>query len=152
MAAVFAEGPLTAWVFSPLFHRDPVHFLANVGAILLFGRAIETYFTPRRYALFVLGAAAASTLGAVAVLAAFAPPPHAAYGASGIAFALTGYGIRFLRADERSAVEELLAPFAVVALLFVCYDVASGPYFEPGWFNGAHAVGWIAGGATGLSR
>jgi membrane associated rhomboid family serine protease len=142
---LFLEAPVWSWVLSFFLHRDAVHYLTNVGIILLAGRLVEPYFPPLRYWLFVAAAVGGSVLGGFLVLAAFSSNVVVLYGASGFAYALMGYGLTLGRRGDRDAPENLLLLVGVIALALLCYDVLAGPYFRPDWFNGGHAGGYLVG-------
>lgn len=147
---LFLEAPVGSWVLSFFLHRGVPHYLANVSVILLAGRVVEPHFTRLGYWLFIAASVGGSVLGGLLVLFAFTSDPVVIYGASGFAFALMGYGVTLVRREDRDAVENLLILLGAITLGTVVYDVGVGPFFQPDWFNGGHAGGYLVGVVAGV--
>lgn len=162
-AVVFHERPALAWLLSPFLHRDLAHLVANVVVVALVGRVVEPAFAPRDYVAFLLAAAVLAGLGGYLSKAAFTGAPVTAYGASGVAYAVAGYALRFpfagtsvgvdaLAPDRLLATttpaERVAAVFGVAAVATVAVDVVTGPYLALDWLNGAHLVGLAVGAWT----
>lgn len=165
-AALFYYQPLVAWLFGAFLHRDLVHVGTNLVAVGFLGRVLEPQFGPRRFLGLLLAAGVVSGLGAYLFTVPFADGWVAAYGASGLAYALAGVALTLpLRArgrPEHAAVDAVFAELSVgeglavvvglSALATVGLDLATGPYWAVGWVNGAHLGGFALGVAVGLVR
>lgn len=161
---LFLEYPLLAWAAGGLLHHDLLHLGGNLLAVGFLGRVLEPECSTRGYLGFLLGAAAASGVGAYAFQAPFTALPVAAYGASGLAFALGGYALGLpVRASatprdldalvaELTAAEGLAVLAGVSVLAAVVADLATGPYLSPAWVNGAHLGGVAFGAAVAAAR
>lgn len=157
--ALFLEYPEATWVLSPVLHRDASHFAVNAALLALLGTVVEREFAPSRYLGFLLAAAAVSSALAFAVQAPFTDKHVAAYGASGLVFALATYSLRYTRLRLPRSLDgvadvllgaptpatRLAAVVGVSAVLLVVVDLLSAPYFAPNWVNGAHLGGALVG-------
>src|SRR5215831_18104959 len=87
--AIWSGGPryLYSFLTSAFLHRDLWHIALNLAAIWLMGRAIEPILGTKRMAWLILGSALVSSAVHLAIFGA------AGIGASGIAFALFGFGL-----------------------------------------------------------
>ncbi|MFB6184554.1 MAG: rhomboid family intramembrane serine protease [Haloarculaceae archaeon] len=149
---LFYVRPGLAWVLSPLLHRGPMHAATNALLIGYLGRLVEGHFGTRAYAAFLVAATVGSVTGGYLAIVAFRSGPVAAYGASGIGFALAGYSLQYPFRTDPTPAEWLAAIVGVSAVATVVVDVATGPFFGPLWINGAHAVGLALGVIAGRLR
>jgi membrane associated rhomboid family serine protease len=160
---LFVETPLVAWLLSPFLHIGVLHFTANYLLLWVLGVAIEPTMTRDRYVGLVVVGAAVAGLGAYLSLAPFTTEPIAAYGASGVVYALAMYAlITPIAATLSGAVPleaaltdtqeivQLAALLGVAAALTVVLDIARGPALVAGGVNGAHLGGAAVGMAAGL--
>jgi membrane associated rhomboid family serine protease len=150
-SGIFGVAPAVGWLLSPLLHRGFQHLLANLFGLFILGVPLEKHWSKGRYIGFLIATGYLSTVGGGVLLSVFTNQQIASYGASGIVFALCGYGITHLpRSHSRfSPVQWLVLLFGISALLAVLIDPFTGPYFEPNWINGGHLVGIVAGGIAG---
>jgi membrane associated rhomboid family serine protease len=157
---LFYVRPAMAWPLAYFLHGGVAHVSGNLLLIFFLGRVTEARSSALRYVSFVVGAATASVLGGVLAIALFDDGPVVAYGASGLGFALAGYSLQYLRYVEvppqfdgrpspLSSAEWLAVVVGVAAVFTVAVDVATGPFFDPFWLNGAHAVGLAFGVVVG---
>lgn len=164
--ALFLEYPETMWVLSPVLHRGIEHFAVNVVLLAFLGTLHERQFSPVQYLAFVAIAGAVSSVFAFATQAPFTEKHIAAYGASGIVLALAAYSVSYtpLRRPRTlddlasvlfgatTPVQRLAVLLGISSVLLVLVDLASPPYLEPHWVNGAHLGGVLMGLAVGYLR
>lgn len=151
---LFGVTPRLAWVLSPVLHRGPLHFTANVVGLFALGLPIERRWSLWRYSGFLLAAAYLSTAAGAVFLWYFGNPPISVYGASGVVFALCGFALANLIWErQRLNCPELVAMLlGAVALLAVAVDPITGPYLDPHWINGTHMSGFVLGAVVGWRR
>lgn len=158
--SLFARHPTVAWLFSPLLHAGAVHFVSNVLLICGAGLVVEPELPATTYSAFLCTAAVVSMGGMYLSIAPFVSKQVAAYGASGIAFAVNAYAVSIdslgrrtgteQSIDESSVLLRLMYPIGIVVVGSVLYDVATGPYFTAGWVDGGHLAGVMVGIGFGL--
>lgn len=156
----FLEYPVPAWLLTFFLHASLAHFFANVAIIGFLGRVVEPEFSTQAYLSFLAGTAILSAVGAFLAKAPFTSDPVAAYGASGVGFALAAYSLSFPCRDGEGVLDALrrrnvrvdTTPAEYVAFLFgvaavsmVVFDLFTGPYLTAEWVNGAHLVGIVVG-------
>lgn len=153
-SGIFGVAPTVGWLLSPLLHRGFQHVLANLFGLFILGIPLEKHWSKGRYIGFLVVTGYLSTIGGGVLLSVFTNQQIASYGASGIVFALCGYGLIHLsRSHSRfTLVQWLILLFGISALLTVIVDPLTGPYFEPNWINGGHLVGVITGCIAGWYR
>ncbi|WP_430639399.1 rhomboid family intramembrane serine protease [Haloferax volcanii] len=150
-SGIFGVAPTIGWLLSPLLHRGFQHLLANLFGLFILGVPLEKHWSKKRYLGFLIVTGYLSTVGGGVLLSVFTDQQIASYGASGIVFALGGYGLtHLLRNHSRfSSLHRIVLLFGTSALLTVIIDPFTGPYFGPDWINGGHLVGLVAGGIAG---
>lgn len=162
-ALFFVESPALAWVLSPFLHVGVLHFLANFLLVYLLGLVVEPTMTRDRYLGLLVVAAVGAGIGVYLSIATFSTDPVAAYGASGVGYALAVYAlVWFLRTQVVNAapvdsvladgrpLDVLAAILGVAAVITLLLDVARGPLFQAGGVNGAHLGGAVVGLAAAL--
>lgn len=144
---LFGVYPTVAWIAAPLLHRGLLHWIASVVGLVFLGAAVERHWPRWRYIGFLLVAGYSATAAGAVVMRAFTDSQLAFYGTSGIVFALAGFALVHLPWSHLrvTRVEWFAAFIGVVALLQVIVDPLTGPYFDPYWINGGHAVGFVIG-------
>jgi len=150
--SLFYVEPHLAWPLALFLHRGPIHAAMNVLLVGYLGRLLESHFGARAYVSFLVVAAVASVVGSVAVVLAFDSGPIAAYGASGVGFALSGYALQYPLRGDPTPGEWLAAIVGVAAVAVVGWDLATGPFFHPDWVNGAHLAGLVVGLAAAVVK
>ncbi|SFR37213.1 Membrane associated serine protease, rhomboid family [Halogeometricum rufum] len=145
---LFLNGPEIAWILSPLLHRGPFHFLANILLLLLIGRVTESHLSRTRF----LALAVLSSIISIAALAAFAlefgsKEYVAAYGISGLVFALLGFSLVHLQIHEEwNEPDALVYLLAICAVLLIVFEVGKVIILQdPLQVNAGHVSGWILG-------
>lgn len=147
--ALFYVEPWLAWPLAFFLHRGPFHALVNVALIVYLGRLAERNFSPGGYAAFLLAGAVGSIAGGYLFITTFGDGPVAAYGASGLGFALAAYSLQYARRDAPTTAEWVAVIVGVAAVATVTADVLTGPVFHPAWMNGAHLTGLLVGVVAG---
>lgn len=156
---LFLEYPEAMWLLSPVLHRGVGHFAVNVVLLAVLGTVNERQFTPVQYLAFLAVAAAISSTLAFATQAPFTDKHVAAYGASGIVLALATYSVYYAPTRRPRTLDDLASMLfgaatptqrlavllGISSILLVLVDLASPPYLEPHWVNGAHLGGALVG-------
>ncbi|WP_302082645.1 rhomboid family intramembrane serine protease [Salinibaculum rarum] len=89
----FKNHPWLVWPVAPFLHRGIGHFAANV-AFIYIAAPVETRMSKVQYVGLLLFSGFLAVYADGLKLAVFGSEPHvAAYGASGFAFGLLGYGL-----------------------------------------------------------
>jgi len=150
----FKLFPTLAWLLAPVLHAGIGHLVANIGSLYVLGIPIEQYFSPRRFAFFIVATAYLSTAGGWLLQSLFTSQQIAMYGISGTAFALGGFAlVKYGTAEERLPAYQLFAlVLGLAALIIVAGDPFTGPYFHPDWINGGHVTGFLIGLIAGVWR
>lgn len=162
-ALFFIEVPTLAWLLSPFLHVGVTHFLTNFLLVFVLGLAVEPTMERDRYLGFLVVAATGAAIGAYLSIAIFSTDPVAAYGASGVGYALAVYALTgFLRTQlarddpvesvltDGRPLEVFAALLGLAAVITLLMDAARGPLLRAGGVNGAHLGGALVGLAAAL--
>lgn len=142
----FIHHPWLVWPVAPFLHRGVFHFIANAGFLYL-AAPIEQRITTRQYLLLLVCAGFLAVYADGVKLALLRSQPHvAAYGASGLAYGLLGYGLsRPVGTEwELTPREWLIAIAGVAACLAVARNCLSA-IGDPLLLNIGHLGGLVVG-------
>jgi membrane associated rhomboid family serine protease len=144
----YLRAPWLAWPLSPLLHGGLVHVVPNVLTLLAFGRVAEAHLTTRRFAAMAVVAAVGSITALAGWGLAFGSRSYvAAYGISGVVFAVGGFAVVHLPDHDRvSDLELLTVLFGLCAVaLVVVESAAAAVSLSPSTVNVGHAAGLLVG-------